>query len=95
MSRAPCYRINEYGFPLEPEFKLKLPTGARLLRAGIKSGRPVLWALVDKHAEVEDVEFILVGETDEFSQLDDIEHVSSFLAVGNNIAIHLFVHRPK
>ena len=90
----PVYCVREYGFAMEPEFTMRLPKGAKLLRAAIKKSQPVLWALVDKNAELEDVDFLILGPQDEFAEFD-CDHVSSFLAAkGGNAAVHLFVHRP-
>lgn len=53
------YAVHKYSLGLEGPFSLELPRGARVLSAATQHGVPVLWALVDPAAPVEERQFLL------------------------------------
>lgn len=40
-------------FPIEPDCKISMPTGAQILSAGVQFGQPCIWAMVDPDAPEE------------------------------------------
>lgn len=51
--------IYKYPLPGEGPFSLELPRGARVLSATGQHGIPVMWALVDPRAPLEERQFLL------------------------------------
>jgi hypothetical protein len=53
--------IWKYRVPVEPQFRLDMPTHRKLLSFGPQDDRPVLWVLVDPDTPRESVGFRLYG----------------------------------
>jgi len=54
-------KIFKYQIPIQDEFELELPVGARILSFQIQYEEPVIWAIVDPDAEKEKRYFNLYG----------------------------------
>lgn len=81
--------VHKHHIPLQDEFTLLLPAGARALSFQAQADRAVLWVLVDADAPLESRRFRLVGTRHPIGERD-LEHVGSVQLLEGGLVFHLF-----
>lgn len=79
--------IWKYPIPIQGEFTLNMPKGARVLTVQLQYGEPMIWMLVDLTVERHDRVFALVGTGYAVPAGD---YVGTFQLMGGNLVYHLF-----
>jgi hypothetical protein len=86
--------IYKYQIPIEDEFVLPLPTGARVLCVQVQHSVPCIWALVEGGAGVptEDRRFALRGTGHPCDdELNGATYIGTFQLHGGGRVFHLFL----
>lgn len=83
----------KWSIPVEPEFSLAMPAGARVLAVQVQGDRPCIWALVDESAPREARMFRILGTGHGFAG-DPGSHVGTFQQADGALVWHLFDAGP-
>lgn len=78
----------KYYVPIEDEFTLLLPAGARILAVQAQHNEPQMWALVDPNAAPQPRRFRLAGTGHPIE--GEWSYLGSFQVHGGNLVFHLF-----
>ena len=82
----------KYPIPVEAEFGIQMPAGAKVLHVGTQRGNPTLWALVDTDAPPVGVDFQIAGTGHE---APGWTYVGTFLTTNDMYVWHLFQRGAK
>ena len=85
-------QIWKFPFPVQDQFRLTMPAGARILEVQVQNGQPVLWAIVSPDNPKESRPFILLGTGHPWhtGTPDEYDHLGTFQLVGGTLIFHLF-----
>lgn len=80
-------------FPATP-CVVQMPEGAEIIHVGSQNGGPVLWALIDDRALLEDRSFFVFGTGQSFMMYEELRHIGSCQAPadwpGGELVWHVF-----
>jgi len=80
-----------FKYPLEVDTqRIIMPRGAKLLTVQTQGSAPMLWALVDDNAPMEDRAIIIVGTGWEVPEVQNLEYVGTFQVSGGLFVFHVF-----
>lgn len=85
--------IYKYEIPIEDEFDLLLPKGAKILSVGVQYEKPMIWALVPRETSLTDMEhrsFKLRGTGHDADGCLESKFVDTFQLMGGGLVFHLF-----
>lgn len=83
----------KYDVPIDDDFTLRMPEGAKILSGAVQRGSPVIWALVDTQASDVSRHFILRGTG--HSIVDEkLTFIASFFLRDGALIFHLFEVTP-
>lgn len=54
-------KIFKYQVPIQSDFRLELPKGAKIISFQLQNETPMIWAIVNEHLELETRYFEIVG----------------------------------
>ncbi len=83
----------KFSVPVEDEFSLIMPRGAKILHFDTQHEAPTLWALVDPSAELADprrFRFAGTGHRIVTREGDELCYIGTSQMLGGNLAFHLF-----
>lgn len=78
----------KYQFPLDDQFALDMPVGAKILHVGVQMERPCIWALIDDAAPSVSRGFSLRGTGHPANGVG--KHIATFGMAGGTLVFHLF-----
>jgi hypothetical protein len=79
----------KYSIPMQDEFDIEMPIGARPLYFGVQYGKMCLWALVEPGRGRENVSFTLKGTGDQLTGFHTV-HIGSVMLNNGEFVFHLF-----
>jgi len=82
--------VYKYPIPVEGEFELGLPQGARVLSVQVQAGMVCLWALVDPKAPLAPRRFRLAGTGHPIENAESLSFVDTFQLHGGALVFHVF-----
>jgi hypothetical protein len=83
--------IWKYEIPIQDEFFLAMPKGAKIMKVALQYGNPVMWALVDDTAEKETKKFVSFRTGHYINKHACIlDYIDTFLVEQDRLVLHLF-----
>lgn len=82
--------VYKYQLPLQDNFQLHLPEGARCLSVQVQYGTPCLWALVNPEAPVEKRQFRMAGTGHPIELVESLSFIDTFQLEGGSLIFHVF-----
>lgn len=82
--------VFKYEIPLDEEFTLQLPVGARILSFQVQDGQPMIWALVNVHAPFESRQFLLCGTGHKINEDRIQSYIGTIQLLEGKLVFHLF-----
>lgn len=87
--------VYKYTVPIQDEFTVTMPEGAKLLSFAAQNGDPMLWALVDPDAGFRTLRvFRLFGTGHTIVDSETLTYVGTVLVHGDDLVFHLFEVTP-
>ncbi len=88
--------IYKYKVPVQDDFELNLPAGAKLLSVQTQGNTPCMWMLVDTEVPKKLVKFAVRGTGHDCTNLNDDawKYLGTFQLNGGQLIFHLFTHAP-
>ena len=83
--------VHKFPIPIEDDFTLEIPAGAKLLHVATQHGQPCLWACVDTEHEPIPYRFWLRGTGHEIAVTrHGAAYLGTFQLEGGALVFHLF-----
>jgi hypothetical protein len=83
-------KVFKYTVPLNEEFSLDIPWGAKILTVQALDGEPFVWALVDPDARARAVPFRLANTGEAINEAHELRYVGTFQLRDGGLVYHLF-----
>lgn len=82
-------KIYEYNIPIQPNFSIAMPTGARIIAVQNQQGTGVIYTIADPSAIPVERAFELVASNAEFKLLGK-KYIGTFSVTNSSWTYHLF-----
>jgi hypothetical protein len=82
--------IFKYEIPIEDDCELMLPKNAKILSFQIQNDKPVIWAIVDVHRELETRKFMLRGTGHTVDETKIKSYLGTIQLLQGSLVFHLF-----
>ena len=83
-------QIFKYIIPIQDDFQISMPYGAKILCVQVQCEKPCVWALVDTECHRVKREFRIVGTGHPFEDAFEWTYVATFQLKGGALVFHLF-----
>lgn len=82
--------IYKYHVPINDEFSLELPSGAKILCVGVQNNEPYIWVLVYSDYEVIKRYFSWRGTGHDCSNVSSANYIGTVQLYNGQLVFHLF-----
>ena len=81
--------VFKYQMPIEDEFAIPMPAGAKVLHVDVQNGMPHIWALVDPANDLRAYNFCVRGTGHPFRG-NEGDHVGTVMLHAGALVFHVF-----